>query len=139
MIKEIQETAKSLWPRKTKKCDKCGSSLVPCDCYNVNYGINQNHINDVKTCVQKYRNIEVSHILVPFDQGISVKRTYKNKQWFKEEKFLNDELHCDDGPAILYSDGTELYWKHGRLHREGGPAVKWANNTEEYWVDGVQY
>jgi hypothetical protein len=40
-------------------------------------------------------------------------------QWVNQR----DEFHRDDGPAVIHSNGSLLWYKNGRLHREGGPAV----------------
>lgn len=47
-------------------------------------------------------------------------------------------LHCDDGPAVQYCDGTKAWLVHGDRHRVHGPAVEWADGTVEYWLDGEQ-
>lgn len=46
--------------------------------------------------------------------------------------FVNDKLHCDDGPASI-SESVSSWYKHGELHREDGPAVVWVDNTKFYW------
>ena len=53
--------------------------------------------------------------------------------------FLDEEgrLHCLDGPAHIYRNGTVLYYRHGKMHRDGGePAVICADGHIEYWVNG---
>lgn len=32
-------------------------------------------------------------------------------------------LHRKDGPAVVYTNGSEEWWLNGKMHREGGPAV----------------
>ena len=45
-------------------------------------------------------------------------------------------LHCDDGPAVIYDDGTEEWYKHGVPHRIGGPA--YISSTLKVWFnDGL--
>ena len=48
-------------------------------------------------------------------------------------------LHRDDGPAVIYEDGTELWYKDGFLHRDDGPAailygglLRWAKYGKLY-------
>ena len=63
----------------------------------------------------------------------------------------NGHIHREDGPAVIYDDGSVEYWQHGRLHRIGGPAIdypdtfrKWYqdnnlyNNSREWWVDNYR-
>lgn len=41
-------------------------------------------------------------------------------------KFLYDNsgnFHCDDGPAIVYDNGHEVYYNHGKFHRLDGPSL----------------
>jgi|ERR1700691_915888 len=51
------------------------------------------------------------------------------------EYYLNDKLHREDGPAVIYSDGTINYYLNGKLHREYGPAVIWNNGSFEYYIN----
>jgi hypothetical protein len=55
------------------------------------------------------------------------------------EKY-NDQgqLHCDDGPAILYKNGDKSYYKNGKRHREDGPAIEWSS-INEYYIDNILY
>ena len=34
-----------------------------------------------------------------------------------------DDRHNPNGPAVDFSSGAKLYYKHGKLHRTDGPAV----------------
>lgn len=36
--------------------------------------------------------------------------------------FKDGRLHSDDGPAVLYANGTAEWWRDGKRHREDGPA-----------------
>ena len=53
-------------------------------------------------------------------------------------EYKNDagETHKTDGPAIVYSDGTQLYYLNGLLHREDGPAVITARGAKMYYING---
>lgn len=60
-----------------------------------------------------------------------------NKVWR-----LNDELHNEDGPAIIKPDGTKAWCLHGKFHREDGPAIidldgykSWFLNNRSYSFD----
>lgn len=42
--------------------------------------------------------------------------------------FDNDgRLHREGGPAVVYPDGMQRWYRHGRLHRDDGPAVIYPN------------
>ena len=69
-----------------------------------------------------------------------------NAQSFKIDMFGNkiykDEkgrFHREDGPAIIYKDGTKKWYKHGLLHREDGPAVIYSNGFKKWYLDGIEY
>lgn len=38
----------------------------------------------------------------------------------------NGEIHREDGPAIVYGDGTMEWYQHDKLHRDNGPALDWS-------------
>ena len=46
----------------------------------------------------------------------------------------NGRHHCQDGPALEWSDGGKEYQRNGYLHRIDGPAVERPNGDDEwYW------
>lgn len=53
-------------------------------------------------------------------------------------KYLNnqDQLHREDGPAIIYPDGTQEWYRNGVLHRGDGPAVVHPDGKEEWYRNG---
>jgi len=73
-------------------------------------------------------------------------RLHDGKYWW-----LYDELHREDGPAVILYDGTKEWYIHGNLHREDGPAVEYGYdggpdgyergipNSKEYWLRGRKY
>jgi hypothetical protein len=57
-----------------------------------------------------------------------------------KKHFLNGLLHNDDGPAEMWPDGTQFWYKHGLAHRENGkPAVLLANGNQYWLVDGKRF
>ena len=54
------------------------------------------------------------------------------KKWRK-----NGRLHREDGPAVVYGDGTREWYRHGRLHRVGGPATWSPAGFERWYRDGT--
>lgn len=51
--------------------------------------------------------------------------------------YVNDKLHNDDGPAIVYSEGTTAWYKYGVCHREDGPAVEYSNGSKYYYYNDI--
>jgi len=48
----------------------------------------------------------------------------------------NGRLHRDDGPAIVYPDGKQYWYRNGRLHRDDGPAVVHPDGRQEWYRNG---
>ena len=55
-----------------------------------------------------------------------------------EEWFKNGKPHRDDGPAvILSSSGLKEWYINGLLHREDGPAVIYGDGSIEWFFNGL--
>jgi hypothetical protein len=50
---------------------------------------------------------------------------------------LNGKLHRETGSAVIYSSGTEYWYRYGGLHREDGPAITYANGACYWYINGV--
>ena len=48
----------------------------------------------------------------------------------------NNLLHRENGPALVHSEGTIAYYRHGKLHRTDGPARIFINGHKEYFQNG---
>lgn len=48
-------------------------------------------------------------------------------------KFENGRIHCTDGPAVVFSNGSYQYWHRGNLHRTDGPALFNADTPGYGW------
>lgn len=60
--------------------------------------------------------------------------------WGVIEWRLDGDLHCDDGPAMVFPDGTKLYYSNGLLHRDGGePAIECPNGYKVWYDHGRPY
>lgn len=58
---------------------------------------------------------------------------FYNQFWLDE----NAEYHREDGPAIRYADGGEVWMKHGKVHRDGDlPAITDAAGNQAWYKDG---
>ena len=49
-------------------------------------------------------------------------------------KYYNNAgvLHREEGPAIIWPNGTKLWYQNGDLHRTDGPAVEWSDGGREW-------
>jgi len=47
-------------------------------------------------------------------------------------------LHLDDGPAAVYPDGRQIWYRNGNLHREGGPAIVYPDGSQYWYLNGQQ-
>lgn len=54
-----------------------------------------------------------------------------SERWYQHGK-----LHREDGPAIHRIDGDMYWYQHGKLHRNGGPAVIRLSGYKEWWEYG---
>ena len=54
-------------------------------------------------------------------------------------KYFNNagQLHCEEGPAIVYPYGRHEWYRNGLRHRDVGPAVERANGYKEWWHYGL--
>ncbi len=59
----------------------------------------------------------------------------RDMKWRDED----GQRHRDDGPAVIYTDGTQLWYQHGKQHRDGGPAAIWINGTQVWYQHGKQH
>ena len=50
---------------------------------------------------------------------------------------LNERYHREDGPAVEYPNGTNIWYLNGQLHRKDGPAVEMASKTKKWYFNGV--
>lgn len=46
--------------------------------------------------------------------------------------------HRIHGPAVIWENGNQHWYKDGQLHREGGPAVVYSNGSSMWFVDGQE-
>ena len=49
------------------------------------------------------------------------------------------QLHREDGPAVIYADGSQEWYINGDLHREGGPAIINADGSQEWYINGKRH
>ena len=49
--------------------------------------------------------------------------------------YVNNKRHRLDGPAVKYADGGKMWYVNGKQHRLDGPAVEYADGSKEWWVN----
>ena len=52
-----------------------------------------------------------------------------------EKWYQNGVLHREEGPAIIYSNGTKIWFKQGKRHRTDGPAAEYYNGAVNWFLD----
>jgi len=50
--------------------------------------------------------------------------------------FKDGEVHCEDGPAVYFNNGSTQWYQNGIRHREGGPACEDANGDKHWYQNG---
>jgi hypothetical protein len=56
-----------------------------------------------------------------------------SQSWYKHGRRHRD----GDLPAVVWSSGTQWWYRHGKKHRDADlPAVVFANGRREWWVNG---
>ena len=53
--------------------------------------------------------------------------------------YLHDQLHREDGPAIIYPNGKQAWHLHGQRHREDGPAIIYPNGYQVWYLHGKRH
>jgi hypothetical protein len=69
-------------------------------------------------------------------QEFDVMKNGYYKDNYGEFWYLNNELHREDGPAVIYVDGTQVWHLNGKMHREDGPAIIYADGAQEWFING---
>ena len=50
-----------------------------------------------------------------------------------------NQLHRDDGPAVVTTAGTRYWYQNNLLHREEGPAIERNDGTMHWIFHGISY
>jgi hypothetical protein len=64
-----------------------------------------------------------------------IKKEYKDRI----EYFKNGKRHREDGPALEYSNGDEVWYINGQCHREDGPAGVYTNGFKVWYLNDIRY
>ena len=63
------------------------------------------------------------------------------KRWYSRSgtvRWRDDEgrRHREDGPAVVWPDGTQYWFNHGRYHFAHGPSDLYASGSLRWYEDG---
>lgn len=50
----------------------------------------------------------------------------------------NGELHREDGPAVIHSDGAQIWYKNGKQHCINGPSFIGYDGHKEWYLNGTE-
>lgn len=48
------------------------------------------------------------------------------------------QLHNENGPAWVETNGAKAWYLNGDLHRTDGPAIEWSDGGKEWHINGKQ-
>lgn len=68
------------------------------------------------------------------EDGPAVIRTEGTEIWY-----IMNSRHREDGPAFIEPNGVKIWYKMGNLHREDGPAVENYNGNPKWFLEGLEY
>jgi hypothetical protein len=57
------------------------------------------------------------------------------KQWSNER----GQYHREGGPAIVWENGSQVWYINGKIHRENGPAYIDINGYKEWYLNDEKY
>jgi len=87
--------------------------------------------------------LEVKKALLARDTNAVVEYQLSTFQFFESTKSWmireNGLLHCEWGPAVIMSDGTQGWYFMELLHRIDGPAIIRPDGSEEWWYMGYKH
>ncbi len=82
-------------------------------------------------CLNRIATWEDEHNNLHRDDGPAVIAVDGEQRWFQ-----HGEMHREDGPAVILPDGTRYWCWHGEWHREDGPAVILPDGEQDWYWHG---
>ena len=55
-----------------------------------------------------------------------------NKRWYNNTR----QYHRSDGPACIFTNGTNYWYQNNKRHRVDGPAAEFKNGTKYWYQNG---
>jgi hypothetical protein len=68
------------------------------------------------------------------DDGPAIIYANGSQSWY-----LNDKCHRVDGPAIVCVDGYQAWYLDGKRHRVDGPAIVCVDGYQAWYLDGKRH
>ena len=68
------------------------------------------------------------------EDGPAVILSDGSEMWYK-----NGFTHREDGPAAIFTNGSKFWYRHGKLHREDGPAAIYSAELKEWFLNHKHY
>ena len=73
---------------------------------------------------------DAEHSIRHRENGPAVEYSNGDELWYH-----NDQLHRIDGPAIIRVNGHKEWWQNDQCHRIDGPAVVYANGRKNWYIN----
>jgi hypothetical protein len=54
-------------------------------------------------------------------------------------KLPNGDYHREDGPAVIYPDGTKYWYFNDKYHRLDGPAIELPDGEKRWFIHGIHF
>ena len=55
----------------------------------------------------------------------------------KDYRNAEGQLHREDGPAVIWTSGTQEWYINNKRHRVDGPVLIWSNGSQEWYINGL--
>lgn len=60
---------------------------------------------------------------------------FGNREWYNDK----GEYHNENGPAIIWPDGTQFWFINGQAHRTDGPSYIGSDGYQSWCINGIRY
>lgn len=81
-----------------------------------------------------YRQIDAhAYEALPSKRGAYTYTNEDGQRWY----LVDGKAHREDGPALVYADGTCMWYHKGECHRIGAPAVCTPEGYEQWYLFGL--
>jgi len=68
----------------------------------------------------------------------TVVTTHRTCDKYVSYKIFN-KCHREDGPAVIWANGTQYWYRNNKLHRELGPAIIVPCGAQEWYQNGLRH
>lgn len=82
---------------------------------------------------------DAMNIFELYTESVEQPQMHVNEHGTKIWSLKSGTMHRDDGPAVVFPDGSKQWRRLNALHRTDGPAVENADGSKQWWIDGRKY